>query len=141
MCSDLSGDKFLSHNHRIITIGKGSVQWPTIAKRKLKQQWSTIPPISTKRTITSDLNSLSKTYSMMLEIQVMAWDTQKCVYYIMKVENIDIRLGKGITIYWCTDTSRLFSFLIHLSVWVLPKCSDINQDCILKTWPKTKNTW
>jgi hypothetical protein len=65
MCSDLSGDKFLSHNHRIITIGKGSVQWPTIAKRKLKQQWSTIPPISTKRTITSDLNSLSKTYSVL----------------------------------------------------------------------------
>jgi hypothetical protein len=59
---DLSGDKFLSHNHRIITIGKGSVQWPTVTKRKLKQQWSTIPPISTKRTITSDLNSLSKTY-------------------------------------------------------------------------------
>ena len=57
--------------------------------------------INKTRTIISHLNSLSKTYSMMLEIQVMAWDTQKCVYffYKMKVENIDIRLGKGITIY------------------------------------------
>jgi len=27
-------------------------------KRKLKQWWSTIPPISTKRTFTSHLNSL-----------------------------------------------------------------------------------
>ena len=28
-------------------------------KRKFKQSWSTIPPISTKQTITSQLNSLS----------------------------------------------------------------------------------
>jgi len=28
-------------------------------KRKFKQSWSTIPPISTKQTITSQLNSLN----------------------------------------------------------------------------------
>jgi hypothetical protein len=31
---------------------------PAIMKRKVKQRWSTIPPISTKRTITFHLNSL-----------------------------------------------------------------------------------
>jgi len=42
-------------------------------KRKFKQWWSTIPPISTKWTIISHLNSLNikKPRHMTLEIQVM----------------------------------------------------------------------
>jgi hypothetical protein len=50
-----------------------------IIKRKFKQWWSTIPPISTKRTITSNLNSLNTKKKDMLKIQVLAWDRHKNV--------------------------------------------------------------
>jgi len=50
-------------------------------KRKLNQ-WSSVPPISTKRTITSHLNPLNthkRPQHMALEIQVLAWDRHKYV--------------------------------------------------------------
>jgi len=53
-----------------------------IMKRIFKQWWSSIPPTSTKRTITSHLNSLNITkrpWHMMLEIQVLTWDRHKNV--------------------------------------------------------------
>ena len=46
-------------------------------KRKFKQQWTAIPPISTKRTITSHLKSLNIKRSM--EIHVLAWTRHKNV--------------------------------------------------------------
>ena len=50
-----------------------------IMKRKFKQQWSTIPPISTKRTITSHLLTEHKKRPQhaTFEIQVLAWDRHK----------------------------------------------------------------
>ena len=47
-----------------------------IMKRKLKQWWSSMPPISTNRTITSQLNSLNIQIPrhVTLEIQVLACD-------------------------------------------------------------------
>jgi len=49
-------------------------------KRKFKQWWSSIPPISTKRTITSHLNWTQKRpRHMTLEIKVLAWDSHKHV--------------------------------------------------------------
>ena len=50
-------------------------------KRNFKHLWSIIPPISTKRTITSQLVSLNtkRTRHMMLEIQFLAWDRHKDV--------------------------------------------------------------
>jgi len=45
--------------------------------KKFKQRWSTILPISTKRTITSHLNALrtrKRPRHMTLEIQVLVWD-------------------------------------------------------------------
>ena len=49
--------------------------WPMIMNRKFKQRWKSIPPISTKGTITSHLNSMNKKRQhMMLEIYVLACD-------------------------------------------------------------------
>ena len=50
-------------------------------KRNFKHLWSTITPISTKRTITSQLVSLNtkRTRHMMLEIQFLVWDRHKDV--------------------------------------------------------------
>ena len=48
-----------------------------IMKRKFKQWWSTIPPISTKQTITSHLNWTELTEhkkTMSMEMQVMAFN-------------------------------------------------------------------
>jgi hypothetical protein len=56
------------HNYKDIYIGEGFM------KRKYKQWWSTIQPISTKLTITSHLNLLNTKKGpqhMMLEIQVL----------------------------------------------------------------------
>ena len=52
-----------------------------IIKRKFKPIWSTIPPISTKQTINSHLNSLNikKTQRTTLKIQVLALDRHKDV--------------------------------------------------------------
>ena len=50
-------------------------------KRKFKQWWSTIPPISTKQTILSELIEHKKKYDMTLEIQVLARD--KHTYFVV----------------------------------------------------------
>ena len=56
------------------------VSRPWIMKRKFKQLWTSIPPISTKLTITSHLKALNMIKRhMMLEIQVLAWDKHKNV--------------------------------------------------------------
>ena len=47
-----------------------------------KQRWSTIPPISTKQTITSHLNSLNikqGDHDMTLEMELLPWDRHKNV--------------------------------------------------------------
>ena len=51
-------------------------------ERKFKQCWSTIPPISTKQTITSHLKSLTpkRRQHMRLEIQVLSWDRHKNIW-------------------------------------------------------------
>jgi len=52
-----------------------------IINRKFRKRWSTIPPISTKLTITSHLNSLNIKIPrhMTLEIQDLTWDRHKNV--------------------------------------------------------------
>jgi hypothetical protein len=42
-------------------------------KKKFKQRWSTIPPISTKRTTTSNNWTVKKRQNMELKIQVVVW--------------------------------------------------------------------
>ena len=45
-----------------------------------KQRWSTIPPISTKQTITSHLNSLNtKQGDHDMTLELLAWDRHKNV--------------------------------------------------------------
>jgi len=50
-------------------------------KIKFKQRWQTIPPISTKWTVTTHINSLNteRPRHMTLKIQVQAWDRHKNV--------------------------------------------------------------
>jgi hypothetical protein len=52
-----------------------------IELEKFKQRWSTMPPISTKRRITSHLNPLNikRPRHMTLEIRVLDWDRHKNV--------------------------------------------------------------
>jgi hypothetical protein len=45
-----------------------SVSYATIMKRKFKQWWSSIPPISTKRTFTFHLNSLNTKKTMTYDV-------------------------------------------------------------------------
>jgi hypothetical protein len=52
-------------------------------KRKFKQWWSSIPPISTKQTLTPHLNwtywTPKKLWHVMMEIHVLIWDRHKNV--------------------------------------------------------------
>ena len=61
------------HRHTV------SHSWNVILWKENLKWWSTIPPISTKLTITSHLHSLNTKKRLTLEIRVMAWDmVQKC---------------------------------------------------------------
>jgi len=73
----------------LATVIRNFNKWETVmlekllCKRKFKHWWSSIPPLSTKGTITSHLNWThwiqKRQWHMTLEIQVQAWDKNKHV--------------------------------------------------------------
>ena len=75
-----------------------------ITKRKLKQWWSSIPPISTKRTITSHLKLLNtkRQQHMRLEIQVLVWNRQTDVVVCgcLTPLSISFTFCRGNQFYW-----------------------------------------
>ena len=66
-------------------------------KKQFKQWW--LPPILTRRTITSPLNSLNikKTRHMMLEIQVLAWDRHRNVAGLKQIQKFHFHLDKWVS--------------------------------------------
>jgi len=66
----------------------------TDMKKRFKQRRSTVPPMPTKRTVTSHLNSLTKTTSPLhitLKIQVLAWSRHKSIGGV-KPANVQSRM-------------------------------------------------
>ena len=65
-----------------------------------RKRWSTIPSISTKRAITSHLNSLNTEKTMTLEIQFLAWDKDKNV----------ARVFQPFLLYWIANVKYTYIY-------------------------------
>ena len=95
--------KIAEHNHHFYKHDIYLKKTFTIMKRKFKQWWSSISPISTKRRITSHLNSLNikRPPHMTLEIQV--WDKHN------NVAGLNLLMG--------SQPSPLDNWISTLSPW------------------------
>ena len=90
-----------------------------VVKRKLKQWWSTISPISTKRTTASHLHSLNTKTSrrMSLKIQVLAWDKYTNVTGLKRVGFLQKAIGNvhWMNLKWQTLVVFYVTSLNHLT--------------------------
>jgi hypothetical protein len=76
-------------NYIIIALYHGNSIEVNIMKRKIKQWWSTIPPISTKRKIISHLKSLSIKKTLPYDVENLGRYIWICEYSLLKVTIID----------------------------------------------------
>ena len=103
-----------------------------ILKIKFKQWWSTMPPISTKRPITSRIKSMKrKLWHLALGIQVLDWDSHKNVVGLnwlkgSQQSTSDNRICNGNIYIWvqtierkktCTDALPLKKIFFFFPVW------------------------
>ena len=95
------------------------VHWEMITKRKLKQWWSTIPPIPTKQTITPHLKSFNIKKMM---TYMMFWKSKSLLGTGTKCGRLNQSMGS-----WC------LKLLCSIFVFTIQKGSDYNYWYLLLT--------